>query len=117
VVCRAITDHRRTAHRHKPWPQNPSITIDRHVTRNSVIGAGTAGTCTTQLGAKAGVTIDMVTGPKTGPEVHVQPAAGSSNAPTAGSTPTLTAYEGFLYLNEIALLLRRLDRSQLFGTL
>ena len=30
---------------------------------------------------------------------------------------TLTAHEGFLYLSQIALLLRRLDRTQLFDTL
>jgi hypothetical protein len=30
---------------------------------------------------------------------------------------TLTAHEGFLLLSQIALLLRRLDRSQLFDTL
>ncbi|WP_269086208.1 hypothetical protein [Mycobacteroides abscessus] len=30
---------------------------------------------------------------------------------------TLTAHEGFLYLSQMALLLRRLDRSQLFDTL
>nr|WP_282100820.1 transposase [Mycobacterium sp. SM1] len=30
---------------------------------------------------------------------------------------TLAAHEGFLYLSQIALLLTRLDRSQLFGTL
>jgi hypothetical protein len=30
---------------------------------------------------------------------------------------TLTAYEGFLILSRIALLLRRLDRAQLFDTL
>jgi len=30
---------------------------------------------------------------------------------------TLTAHKGFLYLSQTALLLRRLDRSQLFDTL
>lgn len=30
---------------------------------------------------------------------------------------TLTAHEGFLYLSQIAPLLRRLDRNQLFDTL
>jgi hypothetical protein len=30
---------------------------------------------------------------------------------------TLQAHEGFVYLSQIALLLRRLDRSQLFDTL
>jgi hypothetical protein len=48
-------------------------------------------------------------------------------APTAGSTHcrrldrhyevTLDAHEGFLILSQIALLLRRLDRCQLFDTL
>jgi len=30
---------------------------------------------------------------------------------------TLVAHEGFVYLSQVALLLRRLDRSQLFDTL
>ena len=38
-------------------------------------------------------------------------------APRPPSEVTLTAHEGFLILSQIALLLRRLDRSQLFDTL
>jgi len=54
-------------------------------------------------------------------------AVGSSNAANAGSTtaagstattkPPSHAHEGFLILSQIALLLRRLDRSQSFDTL
>ena len=54
-------------------------------------------------------------------------ADGRSNAPTAGSTTVVAwtattkspsaAHEGFQILSQIALLLRRLDRSQLFDTL
>lgn len=61
------------------------------------------------------------------PGQSVTTDAGWSNAPTAGINhrrridrhyeTTLTAHEGFLYLSQIALSLRRLDRGQLFDTL
>jgi transposase len=77
--------------------------------------------------AEAGVTVDVVSGPKPGRSFTVQPRRWVAE-PTNGwinhchridrhNNVTLAAHEGFVYLSQIAPLLRRLDRSQLFDTL
>ncbi len=76
---------------------------------------------------KAGVTVDVVSGPKPGRGFIVQPRRWVVERTNGWINHcrrldrhyeiTLDAHEGFLILSQIALLLRRLDRSQLFDTL
>ncbi len=81
----------------------------------------------TSAAAKASVTVDVVSGPKPGHGFIVQPRRWIVE-PTNGRInhyrridrhyeTTPTAHQGSAYLTQIALLLRRLDRSQLFDTL
>jgi transposase len=76
---------------------------------------------------KAGVTVDVVSGPKSGHGFIVQPRRWVVERTTGWINHcrrldrhyevTLIAHQGFLVLSQIGLLLRRLDRSQLFDTL
>ena len=77
--------------------------------------------------AKAGITVDIVSGPKAGSGFLVQPRRWVVERTNGWINHcrrldrhyeiTLDAHEGFLMLSQIALLLRRLDLSQLFDTL
>ncbi|MGO9509954.1 MAG: IS5 family transposase [Mycobacterium sp.] len=88
---------------------------------------GYTGVAVADAAAKAGVTVDIVSGPKPGHGFIVQPRRWVVERTNGWINHcrrldrhyeiTLTAHEGFLMLSQIALLLRRLDRSQLFDTL
>jgi transposase len=91
------------------------------------VDKGYTGRTVTTAATNAGVTVDVVSGPKPGHEFIVQPRRWVIE-PTNGwinhcrridrhYETTLTAHQGFVYLSQIALLLRRLDRNQLFNTL
>ncbi|MDA3642309.1 transposase [Mycobacterium xenopi] len=77
--------------------------------------------------AKADVTVEVVSGAKPDHGFTVQPRRRVIERTNGWINhrrridryyeTTLTAHEGFLYLSQIALLLRQLDRSQLFDTL
>ncbi|MCH9708123.1 MAG: transposase, partial [Actinomycetia bacterium] len=85
------------------------------------------GQTVTSAAARAGVTVDVVSGPKPGRGFIVQPRRWVVERTNGWinhcrrldrhDEVTLKAHEGFLYLSQIALLLRRLDRTQLFDTL
>lgn len=88
---------------------------------------GYTGPTVAEAATKAAVSIDIVSGPKPTGGFQVQPRRWVVER-TNGSINhcrridrqyevTLDAHEGFLYLSQIALLLRRLDRTQLFDTL
>lgn len=91
------------------------------------VDKGYTGQTVTSAAAKAGVTVDVVSGPKPGHRFIVQPRRwvvertndwiNHCRRIDRHYETTLTAHEGFVYLSQIALLLRRLDRSQLFDTL
>lgn len=91
------------------------------------VDKGYTGSTVADAAVKAGVTIDVVSGPKPGHGFIVQPRRWVVERTNGWIThcrrldrhyeTTLTAHEGFLILSQIALLLRRLDRSQLFDTL
>ena len=76
---------------------------------------------------RAGVTVDVVAGPKLRHKFIIQPPRWVVERTNGWINHcrrldrhheiTLTDHEGFLILSQIALLLRRLDRSQLFDTL
>jgi transposase len=88
---------------------------------------GYTGSTVADTAAKAKVTVDVVSGPKPGRGFTVQPRRWVVERTNGWINHcrrldrhyevTLTAHEGFLILSQIALLLRRLDRSQLFDTL
>lgn len=77
--------------------------------------------------AKAGVSVDVVSRPKPGHGFILQPNRwvvehtngwiNPCRRPSRHYEVTLDAHEGFLVLSQIALLLQRLDRNQLFDTL
>jgi transposase len=88
---------------------------------------GYTGSAVADAAAKAGVTVDIVSGLKPGRGSIGQPRRWVVE-PTNGwinhcrrrdrhYETTLEAHAGFLILSQIALLLRRLDRTQLFDTL
>ncbi len=91
------------------------------------VDKGYTGTTVAEAAAKAGVTVDVVSGPKPGRGFIVQPRRWVVERTNGWINHcrrldrhyeiTLDAHEGFLILSQIALLLRRLDRSQLFDTL
>jgi transposase len=91
------------------------------------VDQGYTGATVAQAAAKAGVTVDIVPGPKPGHGFIVQPRRWVVERTNGWINHcrrldlhyevTLHAHEGFLMLSQIALLLRRLDRSQLFDTL
>ena len=98
-------------------PSIAHVWLDKGYTGSTVADAAT----------KAGVSVDIVSGPKPGTGFIVQPRRWVIER-TNGSINhcrrldrhyevTLTAHEGFLVLSQIALLLQRLDRTQLFDTL
>ena len=76
---------------------------------------------------QAGVTVGIVSGPKPGHGFIVQPRRWVVERANGWINHCrrldrhyeiiLTAHQGFLILSQIALLLRQLDRSQLFDTL
>jgi transposase len=98
-------------------PTNTHVWVDKGYTGSAVAAAA----------AKAGVSVEIVSGPKPGHGFIVQPrrwVVGRTNGwinhcrrIDRHYETTFTAHEGFLILSQIALLLRRLDRSQLFDTL
>ncbi len=98
-------------------PTSSHVWVDKGHTGQTVTGAA----------ARAGVTVDVVSGPKPGHGFIVQPRRWVVERTNGWINhcrridrhyeTTLTAHEGFLYLSQIALLLRRLDRSQFFDTL
>ena len=91
------------------------------------VDKGYTGQTVTSAAARAGVTVDVVSGPKPGRGFIVQPRRWVVERTNGWINHcrrldrhyevTLKAHEGFLYLSQIALLLRRLDRTQLFDTL
>jgi transposase len=88
---------------------------------------GYTGSIVAQAAIKAAVSVDVVSGPKPGHGFIVQPRRRVVERTNGWINHcrridrhyevTLAAHEGFLILSQIALLLRRLDRSQLFDTL
>jgi transposase len=88
---------------------------------------GYTGHTVAESATQAGVSIDVVSGPKPANGFQVQPRRWVVERTNGWINHcrrldrhyevTLTAHEGFLYLSQIALLLRRLDRTQLFDTL
>jgi transposase len=88
---------------------------------------GYTGTTVADVAAKAGVTVDIVSGPKPARGFTVQPRRWVVERTNGWINHcrrldrhyevTLDAHEGFLILGQIALLLRQLDRFQLFDTL
>ena len=98
----------------------PTIThlwLDKGYTGQAVAGSAT----------QAGVSVEVVSGPKPATGFQVQPRRWVVERTNGWINHcrrldrhyevTLEAHEGFLYLSQIALLLRRLDRTQLFDTL
>jgi transposase len=91
------------------------------------VDKGYTGSTVAIAAAKAGITVDIVSGPKPGSGFLVQPRRWVVERTNGWINHcrrldrhheiTLDAHEGFLMLSQIALLLRRLDRSQLFDTL
>jgi transposase len=83
---------------------------------------GYTGQAVTTAATKAGVTVDVVSGPKPGHGLIVQPRRWIVDRTNGWINhcrridrhhqTTLTAHEKFVYLSQIALLLRRLDHSQ-----
>ncbi|PIJ38031.1 hypothetical protein BMW24_002845 [Mycobacterium heckeshornense] len=98
-------------------PTISHLWVDKGYTGRAVISAA----------AGAGVTVEVISGPKPGRGFIVQPRRWVVERTNGWINhcrridrhyeTTLAAHEGFLYLSQIALLLRRLDRSQLFDTL
>lgn len=88
---------------------------------------GYIGQAVNTAATEAGVTVDVVSGPKPGCGFIVQPRRWVVERTNGWINHcrridrhfeiTLAAHEGFIDLSQIALLLRRLDRSQLFDTL
>lgn len=88
---------------------------------------GYTGTTVADAAQRAGVGVEIVSGPKPASGFRVQPRRWVVERTNGWINHcrrldrhyevTLTAHEGFLYLSQIALLLRRLDRAQLFDTL
>ena len=88
---------------------------------------GYTGTTVAEAATKAGVSVDIVSGPKPASGFRVQPRRWVVERTNGWINhcrrldrqyeATLIAHEGFLILSQIALLLRRLDRTQLFDTL
>ncbi len=88
---------------------------------------GDTGSTVAKAAAKAEITVDIVSGPKPGSGFPVQPRRWVVERTNGRINHcrrldrhyeiTLDTHEGFLMLSQIALLLRRLDRSQLFDTL
>lgn len=98
-------------------PSIAHVWLDKGYTGSTVADAAT----------KAGVSVDIVSGPKPGTGFIVQPRRWVVERTNGWINHcrrldrhyevTLIAHEGFLVLSQIALLLRRLDRTQLFDTL
>lgn len=88
---------------------------------------GYTGQAHTTAATKAGVTVEVVSGPKPGHGFIVQPRHWMVERTNGWinhcrridrhDEMTLAAHEGFVHISQIALLLRRLDHSQLFDTL
>ena len=88
---------------------------------------GYTGPTVAEGATKAAVSIDIVSGPKPTSGFQIQPRRWVVERTNGWINHcrridrhyemTLAAHEGFVYLSQIALLLRRLDRSQLFDTL
>lgn len=91
------------------------------------VDKGYTGSTVSDAAAKAGLSVDVVSGPKPGHGFIVQSRRWVVERTNGRINHcrrldrhyevTLDAHEGFLILSQIALLLRRLDRSQLFDTL
>ena len=91
------------------------------------VDKGYTGQAVTTAATKAGVTVEVVSGPKPGHGFIVQPRRwvvehtngwiNHCHRIDRHYEMTPVAHEGFVYLSQVALLLRRLDRSQLFDTL
>jgi transposase len=88
---------------------------------------GYTGQTVADAAAKSDVSVEIVSGPKPGHGFIVQPRRWVVERTNGWINHcrrldrhyeiTLAAHEGFLYLNQITLLLRRLDPSQLFDAL
>ncbi|MGB0878781.1 MAG: hypothetical protein ACPGXI_17230, partial [Mycobacterium sp.] len=99
----------------------------RPVDDRAGLDKGYTGPTVAESATQAGVSVEVVSGPKPGHGFIVQPRRWVVERTNGWINhcrridrhyeTTLTAHEGFLYLSQIALLLRRLDRSQLFDTL
>lgn len=98
-------------------PTIAHLWLDKGYTGQAVAGSAT----------QAGVSVEVVSGPKPANGFQVQPRRWVVERTNGWINHcrrldrhyevTLKAHEGFLYLSQIALLLRRLDRTQLFDTL
>jgi transposase len=94
---------------------------------NVWVDKGYTGSTVSDAAAKTGVTVEVVWGPKPSRGFIVQPRRRVVERTNGWINhcrrlgrhyeTTLTAHDGFLVLSPIPLLLRRLDRSQLFDTL
>lgn len=88
---------------------------------------GYTGTTVAEAAQRAGVSVEIVSGPKPTSRFRVQPRRWVVEHTNGWINHcrridrqyevTLETHEGFYYLSQIALLLRRLDRNQLFDTL
>ncbi|MGB3285717.1 transposase [Mycolicibacter algericus] len=88
---------------------------------------GYTGSAVAEAAQRADVSVDIVSGPNPASGFRVQPRRWVVERTNGWINHcrrldrhyevTLIAHEGFLILSQIALLLRRLDRSQLFDTL
>ena len=90
-------------------------------------GAISTGTTPAEAATAAGIKLDIVSGPKPADGFIVQPHRWVVERTNGWINhhrrlvrqyeTTLAAHEGFLILSQIGLLLRRLDKDQLFDTL
>lgn len=105
-----------------PCKANKTTPTIAHV----ALDKGYTGATVAQGAQRAGVSVEVVSGPKPASGFQVQPRRWVIE-PTNGRInhyrrldrhyeTTLKAHEGFLYLSQIAPPLRRLDRTQLFDT-
>lgn len=98
-------------------PTIAHVWLDKGYTGQAVVGPAT----------RAGASVEVVSGPKPTGGFQVQPRRWGVERTNGWINHcrridrqyevTLEAHEGFLHLSQIALLLRRLDRTQLFDTL
>lgn len=88
---------------------------------------GYTGHTVAEAAARVGVSVEVVSGPQPAGEFRIQPRRWVVERANGWIShcrrldrqyeATLDAHEGFLYFSQIAPLLRRLDRTQLFDTL
>ncbi|ULN53419.1 transposase [Mycolicibacillus parakoreensis] len=123
-----------TAHRQHPDVRERVGPLDHHRRSKRIaptithvwLDKGYTGATVAEAAERAGVSVDVVSGPKPVCGFRVQPRHWVVERTNGWINHcrrldrhyeiTLVAHEGFLILSQIALLLRRLDRRQLFDT-